>query len=374
MRRKVFGNSRLGISIPILMILTLSLFSGGARADPTTYIVQHGDTLYRIAAQYGTSVNAISAANGIANPNRIYVGQSLRIPDSATAPARTAPQPAAPAPVSDTYTVQPGDTLYRIAARFGVTTQEIIAANRIGNPNLIHVGQVLWVRATATPPAVSPPPQAEPNPAAPTPAPTPAPAQPTQGATFAISGLSYSTDGRQAHMTVTVTNHSLTPALASGNWYPTGNPDGGRQWVTLIKAEHQTVPVPLVWDPVHGRAPLWEFRITTDDGLTFSAFAGCVYHDTIVGEGFEPTAEGGFYWTHTLEGGWFRCGRDYDGAPKPPVDLLPGQSASVPLEVWLVHPDVPAGQAPQRHIVKIDFVPYAPDGSAFGVQDSLTLP
>ena len=44
------------------------------------YIVKPGDTLYRIAWYYGSSVYAISAANGLANPNWIYAGQTLCIP------------------------------------------------------------------------------------------------------------------------------------------------------------------------------------------------------------------------------------------------------------------------------------------------------
>ncbi|MBN1679569.1 MAG: LysM peptidoglycan-binding domain-containing protein [Anaerolineae bacterium] len=44
------------------------------------YVVQPGDTLYRIALRYGSTVGAIAAVNGIANVNRIYVGQRLIIP------------------------------------------------------------------------------------------------------------------------------------------------------------------------------------------------------------------------------------------------------------------------------------------------------
>jgi hypothetical protein len=136
-----------------------------------------------------------------------------------------------------------------------------------------------------------------------------------------VHDLHYSADGRQAHMLVTVTNHGLQPALASGNWYPIRNPDGGKQWVTLLKAAHREVPVPMVWDPDHGLAPLWEFRVTTSDGLVFPAYPGCEYHETITGRGFEPTAEGGFLWESVLKDGWFRCGRDYDGSPKPAEDF-----------------------------------------------------
>jgi LysM repeat protein len=48
----------------------------------TVYIVRRGDTLYSIARRYHTTVAAISRANGVANPHRIWVGQRLIIPSS----------------------------------------------------------------------------------------------------------------------------------------------------------------------------------------------------------------------------------------------------------------------------------------------------
>ncbi len=65
----------------------------------TEYTVQPGDTLSRIASRTGASVADIMDANGLANPNLIYVGQALIIPGAAPAAAETAP-PAAPVPVA----------------------------------------------------------------------------------------------------------------------------------------------------------------------------------------------------------------------------------------------------------------------------------
>jgi LysM repeat protein len=100
-------------------------------------------------------VAAIVAANGIANPNLIFVGQRLVIPGpggatpAPTAPPTTAPPTSTPPPSSGTrYTVQSGDTLSAIARRFGVTVQAIMAANGLTNPNLIFVGQVLIIPGT----------------------------------------------------------------------------------------------------------------------------------------------------------------------------------------------------------------------------------
>lgn len=63
-------------------------------ADQTVYVVRAGDTLGRIAARYGVSVSSLVNANHIANPNRIYVGQRLVIPGVSGSPAAPAPSPA----------------------------------------------------------------------------------------------------------------------------------------------------------------------------------------------------------------------------------------------------------------------------------------
>ncbi|MBN1287736.1 MAG: hypothetical protein JXB47_20215 [Anaerolineae bacterium] len=173
-------------------------------------------------------------------------------------------------------------------------------------------------------------------------------------------------------MNVTVTNHSLEPALASGNWYPIRQPDGNRHWVTLLKAAHREVPVPMTWDREYGTAPLWQFLVTTSDGLIFQAYAGCRYHETIFANGWEPSAQGGYYWEVTLDDGWFRCGWDDDPLLKPAHDLRPGESATVPLEIWLVHPR--DANPPRRTITRLDFIPSAPDGTSFGIQHSVTVP
>ena len=97
----------------------------------TTYVVQAGDTLSGIAARFGTTVAELVSLNNISNPNLIYVGQVLKIPSSGNS--------------SRTYTVQAGDTLSGIAAKFGTTVANLVTLNNISDPNLIYVGQVLYV-------------------------------------------------------------------------------------------------------------------------------------------------------------------------------------------------------------------------------------
>jgi LysM repeat protein len=106
------------------------------------YIVQLGDTLTAVAYRYGVSVSAIARANNLVNPNRIYAGQRLVIPSGSVSP------PAAPTP-GTTYTVQRGDTLARIAMRYGVSMWWIVQANNVANPNLIYPGQRLYIPASS---------------------------------------------------------------------------------------------------------------------------------------------------------------------------------------------------------------------------------
>jgi LysM repeat protein len=119
----------------------------------TIHIVQWGENLTMIARRYGVTTTAIVQANGLANPNYIYAGQSLIIPTGG------APAPPPPPGGTTTYVVKPGDTLSAIAACYGTTVNELVALNGLWNPNLIYVGQVLKVPGGAPPiePPVEPP-------------------------------------------------------------------------------------------------------------------------------------------------------------------------------------------------------------------------
>jgi lysozyme len=106
----------------------------------STYVVARGDTLKIIAARYGVTVSALANQNGIYNYNLIYVGQRLTIPGSGT----YTPPPYYPPTSGSTYVIQRGDTLRKLAYRWGVTTNAILAVNsQIYNPSLIYVGQVI---------------------------------------------------------------------------------------------------------------------------------------------------------------------------------------------------------------------------------------
>ena len=121
-------------------------------------MVRSGDTLNSIAARFGVSPAVLARANGISNPNKIYIGQRLVISGSA-APAPQ-PKPGATAPSGGVYIVQRGDTLAKIAARYRTTVSALMALNGISNPNKIWVGQRLRVGkggGTVAPGPVKPP-------------------------------------------------------------------------------------------------------------------------------------------------------------------------------------------------------------------------
>lgn len=109
----------------------------------TIHTVQSGERLFSIARLYNVNPYAIAQLNGITAPYLIYPGQKLKIPGG-TVSATPVPNQT-PVPGGRTYTVQPGDNLFRIAMKFGMSMQAIAAANGLGNYNFIYVGQVLKI-------------------------------------------------------------------------------------------------------------------------------------------------------------------------------------------------------------------------------------
>ncbi|MEW6182139.1 MAG: LysM domain-containing protein [Bacillota bacterium] len=104
----------------------------------TLYVIRAGDTFYNIALRYGVSVDALIAANPGVNPNNLQIGQSICIPTIAPGPV---PAPPGGPCGGRLYTIQPGDTLYSIAGRFGYTVGALLGANPGINPNNLQIGQ-----------------------------------------------------------------------------------------------------------------------------------------------------------------------------------------------------------------------------------------
>lgn len=83
----------------VVMTLTqMHIDATGSAPPPPTYTLRAGDTLFRIATQYGVSVDAIMRANNVTDPTRLHVGQVLLIPVG-VAPEQVQPMVTAPPPV-----------------------------------------------------------------------------------------------------------------------------------------------------------------------------------------------------------------------------------------------------------------------------------
>ena len=104
--------------------------------EEIVYVVKRGDTLSRIALNYGTTVSQIVRENNISNPNLIYPGQRLVVKTQGMETELG----------HSCYKVVRGDTLYSIARRYNTTIANIVMLNRIQNPNLIYPGQCLRLR------------------------------------------------------------------------------------------------------------------------------------------------------------------------------------------------------------------------------------
>jgi LysM repeat protein len=124
-----------------------------------THTVQAGDTLSRLASQYGVTVEALVELNQIADPNVIDVGQALivNVPPGWTPAPTSAATPTLSAQAV-THVVQAGDTLSRLARQYGVTVEALVELNQIVDPNVIDVGQTLAIDAPSgwTPPPAQP--------------------------------------------------------------------------------------------------------------------------------------------------------------------------------------------------------------------------
>ena len=116
-------------SVPSASVPSGNPSSGSASSAEQVYTVQAGDTLSKIAAKYGTTYQKLASYNGIANPNKINVGQKIRIPGSGV----------------KAYTVKKGDSLWAIAAAQlgdGSRYNEIKVMNGLKS-DTIHAGQTL---------------------------------------------------------------------------------------------------------------------------------------------------------------------------------------------------------------------------------------
>lgn len=121
-----------------------------------TYVIQSGDTLFRIALNDDRFTLAeLLSVNDLAETAIIQPGQELIIPNCVSSGEETvnqpsisepAGQPTSSAPAGSTvHVVSSGETLYSIALAYGVTIEDIVAANDLANPDALSLGQELII-------------------------------------------------------------------------------------------------------------------------------------------------------------------------------------------------------------------------------------
>lgn len=117
-----------GLSSDLLNIGQVLQIPASQASGYVEYIVRAGDTLWTLARRYGTTVEAIVALNGLSG-DMLTIGQILKIPDTQSSGYRE-------------YTVQPGDSLWQIARRYGTTVAVLMSLNGLTS-DALSVGQVL---------------------------------------------------------------------------------------------------------------------------------------------------------------------------------------------------------------------------------------
>jgi len=127
-------------------------------AGASSYTIQKGDSLGKVAARAGVSVREIQELNNITDPNKIRIGQKILLPAYAkslpnvpvAAPAsksssKSASKSSGPAIASgDTHTVQSGDTLGKLASRYGTSVAAFKSVNNLKS-DTIRIGQKLSI-------------------------------------------------------------------------------------------------------------------------------------------------------------------------------------------------------------------------------------
>jgi len=137
------------------------------------YRVKPGDTLASIAQAHGVSSQTLIALNNLQNPNFLRVHQLLRVPQTVPdvqsargltgltnlaavaepevqAPQASRPEVSVPSTARATHRVAFGETVAAIARSYGISQADLIAENRLSNPNFIRVGQTLQIPVSAS--------------------------------------------------------------------------------------------------------------------------------------------------------------------------------------------------------------------------------
>ena len=147
MRRLIESLARGTVALLLSAIAFMS--TGGSASATEEHIVQPGETLSQIAKQYGTTVESLQELNDLPDANYVWYGQRLLVDtEAATATQREEEY--------QLYTVQPGDTLFRLAGKHGISLTRLMTINGFTSEEWLSLGQELLV-----PKALAPVPQTD---------------------------------------------------------------------------------------------------------------------------------------------------------------------------------------------------------------------
>jgi murein DD-endopeptidase MepM/ murein hydrolase activator NlpD len=200
-----------------------------SNATGGTITVQAGDTLYGLSKKHHVSISELMSVNGLSSP-RIKPGQELRLPGPGAStvaagpasprPQRTPVRPAlAAAPASGgsgTYTIKPGDSLYRIARQNGTTVAKLKEANPGADPRALRPGTVLQLPGAAAPSRLASAPTAPAVASVPPPPPARAPEPPAQPARVAAPAAPAPSAPASANEPKSGAATSVMPTIVNG--------------------------------------------------------------------------------------------------------------------------------------------------------------
>ncbi|CAK6700792.1 LysM peptidoglycan-binding domain-containing protein [Synechococcus sp. CBW1107] len=215
--------------------------SGSSSAAPppagSSISVQPGETLSEIADRHGTSVSRLLQLNRLADPDRVEAGTRLVLPAKPVTKATA--KPAAPARTYDRkaseHVVRSGESLSQIADGYGISLTNLVAINRITDPNHVEAGSRLRLKGTAAP---------TPKPAAPRPAAAPRP--PASQASTSPQTTSAST--------ATAKPVSASQPVAAAQQAPAAQPAPAAQVATATPAVKPVPAKPAAAQPIQAKA------------------------------------------------------------------------------------------------------------------------
>ena len=146
------GNKRIPRGFPVkvraaavgsgdLLAMIPTDYKFAVQTPDVAYVVERGDSLSVIARRFDTTVSRLVALNQLRSRNRISIGQRLLLPQDNVDTSQLVVE--AEATTDGRYQVRRGDTVSLIAARFGVSEQEVLSLNGISDRNRIYPGQDL---------------------------------------------------------------------------------------------------------------------------------------------------------------------------------------------------------------------------------------